>query len=134
MKKYLFYSIVVTIIDVIAVWLLMKLFKVPLVYANTIGVILGFVIHYFLASKSVFDTSYGILGFAVYLGTFIFGIAFANYLIYVCYHYIFYFLSANLNFLLSKGVSIALPFFIQYYVRKYIYICMAKYKKSGEKL
>lgn len=126
--KYFWYSIISTVFDVILVLILLRVFKVTLVYANTVGVLLGFAVHYILASKSVFDFRYGILGFSVYAVTFLFGLALADYIIYISYNNVFYFLKNSVNFLLSKCASIVIPFFILYFMRKYIYFIIKKYK------
>ncbi|MCD2346181.1 GtrA family protein [Clostridium guangxiense] len=124
--KYLFYSTIVTVIDFFVVWALTNFLNVNLIYANTIAVILGFIIHYILASKSVFNTGYGIKGFTVYILTFILGLICADVLIYVSYEYLFYFMENNIKLLLSKGVSIVGPFFIMYFIRKYAYKILNK--------
>lgn len=124
--KYLFYSTIVTIIDFFVVWVLTNFFNMNLIYANTIAVILGFIIHYILASKSVFNTDYGIKGLAVYILTFIFGLICADVLIYVSYEYLFYLMENNTKLLVSKGVSIVGPFFIMYFIRKYLYEILNK--------
>lgn len=131
--KYLSYSIFVTFIDVFLVWLLMTFLGVQIIYANTIGVITGFIVHYFLASKSVFNVEYGIMGFLVYIGTFIIGLAMADFIVYLSYKNVFYFLGKDTNFLFSKGASIVAPFFILYFMRKYIYALIGKYyeKRGG---
>ncbi|MDD2483592.1 MAG: GtrA family protein [Eubacteriales bacterium] len=122
LEKYFFYSVIVAIVDTGIVWALLRFSLAHLVVANTIGVITGFVLHYMLASKSVFNTKYGLGGFVVYLGTFIAGLGFANWLIYISYHHIFMNWPTDLRILLSKGVSIALPFFAMYFARKYLFL------------
>jgi putative flippase GtrA len=111
----------------------MRCFKVNIIYANTAGVILGFIIHYILSSKSVFDMDYGVTGFIVYMGTFIVGLALADYLISTSYNHIFQYLPENIRFLLSKGVSLVVPFFVLYYARRYIYNFIGKhYSRNGD--
>ncbi|AAK80535.1 putative flippase GtrA [Clostridium acetobutylicum] len=129
--KYLSYSIFVTVIDIAAVWVIMSFLNVGIVYANTIGIIIGFIIHYLLASKSVFNVEYGILGIGVYFITFLFGLLMADFIVYLSYIRVFYFLGKDINFLLSKGASIVIPFFVMYFMRKYIYLFLGKY--FGEK-
>lgn len=124
--NYLFYSIVVTLVDTGIVWALVRFSEIHLVAANTIGVVSGFLLHYLLASKTVFQTEYGIAGFLVYLATFLFGLSFANWLIFMSYHYVFYAYSVNLRILLSKGVSIAVPFFVLYCLRKQLFLLLKR--------
>lgn len=130
--NYLFYSVIVSLVDTGIVWALVRFSVVDLVAANTIGVVTGFLLHYILASKSVFNTEYGIPGFAIYLGTFLFGLTFANWLIYVSYHYVFIVYTVDLRILLSKGVSIGVPFFAMYYLRKYLFLMLNRKLKGRE--
>lgn len=125
--RYFSFSVFVTFIDFFIVWILMKFFGLSIVFANTIGVIIGFIIHYILSSKSVFDTKYGIKGFIAYLGTFLIGLILADLLIYISYKYFMYFFGNYTSLMLSKGVSILAPFFIMYFLRKLIYRVMNKY-------
>lgn len=126
MANYLFYSVVVTLVDTGIVWTLVCYSVIHLVAANTIGVVTGFLLHYLLASKSVFKTEYGIKGFIIYLTTFLFGLSFANWLIYMSYNYVFFAYSVDLRILLSKGVSIAVPFFVLYYLRKHLFLLLKR--------
>lgn len=118
---YLCYSIIVTMVDISIVWLLHRIFSINIVAANTIGVISGTVIHYLLSIKSVFNFDYGVSGFSIYFITFLFGLSLADALIYIGNSYLFNTLTDNLNFLLSKGLSVVVPFFCLYYLRKLLY-------------
>jgi len=122
--NYFIYSVIVTVVDTGIVWTLVRFSTIHLIAGNTIGVITGFLLHYMLASKSVFNTEYGIAGFIIYLATFLFGLGFANWLIFMSYHYVFYAQSVDLRILLSKGISIAVPFFALYYIRKYLFLLL----------
>lgn len=119
--RYLSYSIIVTVLDITAVYIVNRVLGWSLITSNTFGVILGFLVHYILSSKKVFNTAYGASGFIIYLGTFILGLFIANFLIYVSYEFIFQDLNADVNLLLSKGVSVVLPFFFLYYFRRFLY-------------
>jgi len=114
-------SILVTFLDVFIYWMLLRYTNIPLIGANTIGVVSGFIIHYALSSKTVFKTNYSSRGFIVYLLTFLLGLVLANCLVYASYHYLFIYLGPNGRQLASKVVSIVIPFFALYYLRKYIY-------------
>jgi len=80
-----------------------------------------------LSSKKVFNTEYGAKGFIIYLVTFVLGLFIANFLIYVSYKFIFQRLNDDLNLLLSKGISVVLPFFFLYYLRKFLYEKLDEY-------
>jgi GtrA-like protein. len=125
-EKYFYYSVIVSFVDTGIVWMLVRYFSVHLIAANTIGVVIGFLLHYILASKSVFNTNYRPAGFIVYLATFFAGLMLADWLIYMSYHYVFTAYAVDLRLLLSKGVSIAVPFFAMYYMRKYLFLMINK--------
>jgi putative flippase GtrA len=119
--RYFLYSVFVTFIDTAIVWVLYRMLFFDVVTANTIGVVTGFVIHYILSSKAVFQTKFGVISFTIYLGTFFMGLVLADLLIFLGEHYIFVGLSENLSFLLSKGISIAIPFFFLYFTRRTLF-------------
>lgn len=113
-------SIGVTIIDVIVTYIL-KHFTL-LVIANSAGVITGGIIQYILNSKFVFHVNKNTKNFGIYVLTFIFGLILANLIIYysdMLFHY--YIFNERLIFLLSKGLSIIIPFFALYFIRKGLY-------------
>jgi putative flippase GtrA len=130
MLRYLLYSIFVTIIDTLIVWILYRVIGVNVVVSNTTGVVIGFIIHYLLSSKSVFDTDLGIPGFIIYLLTFLIGLALADWLIYAGETKLFQSLPVTLSFLSSKGLSIVLPFFFLYFLRKLSFNLLSKYIKA----
>lgn len=119
--QYLFYSILSTILDTAIVWVLYSWLDVNITAANTVGVVAGFVLSYVLSTRQVFDTDYGISGFLVYFGTFLFGLVLADVLITVSNQALVPHLAQWLAFLVSKGISVVLPFFILYFLRKFLY-------------
>ncbi|HBV89006.1 MAG TPA: hypothetical protein DEF42_20735 [Desulfosporosinus sp.] len=125
-SRYLIYSLLVALVDTMIVWSLTRFWSVSLITANTIGIVFGFILHYFLASKSVFHTEYGYKGLLIYLSTFIFGLVCANWLIYMSYEYMFDFCMIDLRLILSKGVSLVIPFFVLYFARKYLFSLLNK--------
>ena len=133
LAKYFIYSIIVAVADTLIVWILVRCSVTGIVSANTIGVITGFILHYILSSRSVFNAEYGICGFVIYLSTFLFGLGLANGIIFLCYEYVFAGYAIDLRLLLSKGVSIAAPFFVMYFMRKYLFGKLNKSKtRNGE--
>lgn len=108
-------SIFVTVIDVIVSRFSENFFS-PIV-SNTIGVIVGFIIQYFLTARHVYNTK-SIKSFLVFFGTFLINLFLANSIVFVCRTYIFGNSKSNIAFLISKGASIVLPFFITYFIRK----------------
>lgn len=112
---YGFISVLVTVIDIIIcrvceLWL-------PSVAANTIGVVTGFTVQYFLTARHVYNTN-NIKSFIVFLWTFFVGLIFANAIVYTSRTYIFGGADSSIAFLTSKALSIIFPFFLMYFLRK----------------
>lgn len=126
--KYFCFSALSTLLDVAVVWVLLHQFKVDLVIANTVGVISGFILSYLLSSKTVFDTELGAPGFIIFFGTFLLGLVAADALISGSYRLIRPHISEHFAFLISKGVSIVIPFFGLYFLRKWLYGLLRKRK------
>jgi putative flippase GtrA len=127
---YLFNSVIVTVLDSVIVWILYRILSVDLIISNTTGVIIGFIVHYILSAKAVFKTKYDLVSFIVYLATFLIGLAFADYLIYIGENNLFLSANADLRFFLSKGISIVLPFFLLYFIRRIIFNCLRSRNKQ----
>lgn len=124
--QYLFYSILSTILDVIVVWIAFHVTGIDLAVANTMGIITGFVLSYTLSLKSVFEAQHGVPAFAIYFSTSVIGMVLANCLITTTYAFSVSRCPEWFAFLLSKGVSVVLPFFVMYFMRKYMYLWLNK--------
>lgn len=127
-KSFLLYgsiSVFVTVIDII-VCRICELFA-SVVLANTIGVVTGFTIQYFLTAKHVYKTK-GIKSFFIFFSTFLFNLLMADGIVYFCRVFVFNHSSNNAAFLISKGISIVLPFLITYFIRKKL----MPYTEKGE--
>lgn len=117
-KSFILYGIIsvfVTLIDVATcrvceIWM-------PSVAANTVGVVTGFITQYFLTARHVYNKN-NIKSFVVFLWTFFVGLIFANLIVYVFRTFVFHGSDGTLAFLVSKGFSIVLPFFLMYFLRK----------------
>ena len=114
-------SIFVTIIDIIITYIFKSFFS--LVVANSVGVISGAIVQYLLNSKLVFHVeekkSKNLL---IYICTFVFGLIIANLIIYYSNEVLVsYFASEKICFLISKSLSIIIPFFGLYIIRKKLY-------------
>lgn len=129
---YLFFSMLSTIVDVTVVWITFHIMHIDLAVANTIGVVSGFFIGYFLSLKRVFNTRQSLGAFAVYVGTSGIGLILANYLITTAYDFSIAYCPEWFAFLFSKGVSVVFPFFVMYLMRKYIYMWLNKGVNSHE--
>jgi len=89
--------------------------------ANTIGVVAGFLLGYVLASKRVFEANYSMPSFLIYFGTFLGGLVLADVLITVTHRSLIVSCPEWFAFLVSKGVSVVVPFFAMYFARKVLY-------------
>ena len=127
---YFCISAIVTILDISIVWILRNNFNMGILSANTIGVVSGSILQYFLVSKYVFFVEYGIPGFLTFIGTFLFGLLLADWIIWFSSESLPHNLNKNLNLLISKGFSIAIPFFVLYGIRKLLFNLIKK-KRRG---
>lgn len=123
--RYVINSIVTTVVDTAIVWILVKM-GISIVAANTTGVIAGFLLGYVLTAAYVFQAAKGKMGFVIYFGTFLIGLVLADYLIWLGNIRLFATFSESVNFLLSKGLSIVVPFFVMYFLRKILYGILEK--------
>ena len=123
--RYGINSIVTTVVDTAIVWILVKM-GISIVAANTTGVIAGFLLGYVLTAAYVFQAAKGKMGFVIYFGTFLIGLVLADYLIWLGNTRLFATFSESVNFLLSKGLSIVVPFFVMYFLRKILYGILEK--------
>lgn len=110
--KYFIVSCLVSVIDLFISYLLYKVVKLNYLTACNIGIILGFIFQYFICTKYVFKTKITISSIIVFLATFLIGIALADGTMWTSYSLI------HLSFLISKILSMGVPFFITYFIRK----------------
>lgn len=118
---YGLYSVLVTLIDIGIVWILNKKLHINLVLANTIGVVAGSIIQYFSVIGNVFDQKVEARSFLIFFGTFLIGLFLADLTIYISDMILVNHFSDTGTFILAKGMSIVLPFFIMYGLRKFAY-------------
>ena len=127
--KYLGVSIASTVLDTIVVWILFHVLHMELTAANTCGVVSGFILGFVLSDRFVFQSDKKVLSFLIWFGTFLIGLAAANYVIDTSYNMAIAYFSELFSFLLSKGLSIVIPFFLMYYLRKFLYALINKGRK-----
>ena len=113
--KYFMISVFVTIIDIIVSW--GTEFLVPIIYANSIGVISGFIVQYFMTSKYVYNKK-NMKVFLKFFTTFLIGFVLADLIVYIFRVIIFENSEKLIVFMISKGFSIVIPFFVMYFIRK----------------
>lgn len=110
--KYFIISCLATGIDFSISYLLYEKATLNYIIAANLGIITGFILQYFLAIKYIFKNNGFATSFTVYVLTFILGILLANSTIWVSFQLI------ELSFAVSKGLSIIIPFFLMYFIRK----------------
>lgn len=113
---YGFISVFVTLLDMIASRASEYLLH-NAVWANTIGVVTGFIVQYFLTARHVYNSK-NKKTFFLFLVTFFIGLLLANGIVFICRSYLFHGSGTTIAFLVSKGFSIVIPFFFIYYLRK----------------
>lgn len=119
--KYLLFSAIVTVVDASVAWLLAMQLGVNLEIANSVGIVIGAVLHYIMSSGEVFDMEYGAIGSAIFFGTFAIGLVLANWIITTAFGIAVLYFGQDFSFLVAKGFSIVIPFFALYFLRKFLY-------------
>ena len=91
-----------------------------IVLANTLAVIIGAFAHYFLTLLLVFEKKNNAKSFIVYAVTFGLGLVLQNAIIWAFYEQLLVNQSELLRYVISKGMSLVIPFFLLYFIRSYL--------------
>lgn len=134
MMKYLLCSVFTALIDTVMGWVLIHAFSISIVPANTIGVVISTIIHYFLVTKSVFASRVSLLTCGVYLLTFFLGLALQDTVIWLFYDVLMRNVTEWFRFLFSKGMSLVVSFLVLYKTRQWLYSWADEHEKKGEKV
>ena len=102
-------------------WLLLHYLLYNIIAANTIAILIGAVLHYFLILLLVFKGKHNLSSVAVYFITFGLGILLQKGVIWVFYDVLLTDLPEVIRFVISKACSLAIPFSLVYYARKRLY-------------
>ncbi|MBQ6772476.1 MAG: hypothetical protein IJP48_00270 [Synergistaceae bacterium] len=94
---------------------------VGVVEANTISLVIGFVIQYFLCSRKVYQNNDFRTALMFFL-TWLVGLTMADSIVYFVRVIIFTNKPDILYFFIAKGFSIVIPFFFIYFLRKKLII------------
>lgn len=84
---------------------------------NAAGVITGFIVQYILCTRKIYAGS-NLRTMMIFFLTWLLNIGIAEGIIYVVRSLIFHNADGMIYFLVGKGVSIIIPFFITYFLRK----------------
>lgn len=117
---YLLCSCLTALIEMGIGWNLLKILP-NIVLTNTIAILISAIIHYFITLKFVFRQKNSIGNVVIYVGTFIFGIFLQDLVIAVFYNYILADNQEFIRYILSKIVSLAIPFVVLYLLRSFLY-------------
>lgn len=90
---------------------------VGVVEANTISLVLGFIIQYFLCAKKVYHNN-DVRTAVIFFLTWLLALGMADSIVYIFRVMIFDNRTEFLYFLIAKGFSIVIPFFFIYFLRK----------------
>ena len=111
---YFLISVFVTLVDIVVSRVSERF--VDVVIANTIGVVTGFIIQYFLCTRKIYKGS--VKSAVIFFVTWLIGLGLANLIVYVVRVLIFENREGFIYYLIGKGASIAIPFFVLYFIRK----------------
>ncbi|WP_432667603.1 GtrA family protein [Wukongibacter baidiensis] len=110
--KYFIVSCAATVIDFYLSYLLYEKIGLNYLFSTNLGIFCGFIFQYFTSMKFIFTNNKHIKSFAIYIITFFIGLTLANITIWVSFDFL------NLSFSFAKVLSIVVPFFITYFIRK----------------
>ena len=119
--KYAGFSLMTAAIESVIGILLLDLLGWSEVPANTVGLLIGAVIHYFCVTVHVFKGSVNPKTAAVYIATFLFGVLLQNAVVWVSVRAIGTLLNTELRYLSPKMLSLAVSFCCTFLIRKFGY-------------
>jgi len=110
---YFLISVTVTIIDFLILYTCMNLTD-NIIFSNTLGIVTGASIQVNLNYRYVYRHFLNKIDILFFVITFVANLLMANGLIFMSYSIL------NFNILVSKGISISIPFFITYFTRDFL--------------
>lgn len=99
---------------------MIQVFNISIIYANTAGIFVGAVVHHLLTLALVFDLRPNVHSMLAYIVTFAIGLFLQNAIIWLCYKVLFDGAALFWQYLISKGLSLIIPFALIYYLRTII--------------
>lgn len=115
--KYFACSVFTACLETMTGWILLHITSYGIVVANTAAVIFGAIVHYFITLLMVFEKRNNAKSFLVYVFTFILGLVLQNVIIWMLYEKVLFHMDEFLKYILSKGLSLVVPFFLLYFIR-----------------
>lgn len=110
--KYFIVSCVVSLFDFMIAYILYYTLGIHYLMACNLGIVAGFLLQYYLCVTYVFEKGTFLNSFAIFLITFITGFVLADITMWASFD------RFRFPFILSKGLSMAVPFFLTYIFRK----------------
>lgn len=110
--KYFIISCLASVIDFAISYLLYDVTNLNYLLACNVGIVSGFIFQCITCMKYIFDSKNLLSSFLIYFATFILGIAMADTTMWLSFDI------SHLSFLISKFLSMAVPFFITYFIRR----------------
>lgn len=110
--KYFIVSCLASIIDFAISYLLYNVTNLNYLLVCNVGIVSGFIFQCITCMKYIFNTADLISSLAIYISTFILGIALADATVWISFDIL------HMYFFISKIISMMVPFFITYFIRK----------------
>lgn len=99
-------------------WFLLQTFPNQIVVTNIAAILVSSVVHYVITTKYAFGAKRGVESALVYVITFVLGIVLQNAVIWFSYERALVMLSQPVRYVTSKALSLGIPFFALYFLRK----------------
>lgn len=110
--KYTIISFIVGTIDFLIAYFLYAALGVHYMLASNIGIAVGFLLQFTAGMKYVFKPNNYIKSFIVYIVSLLLGVTISNLILWFSFDYM------KMSFLISKFLSMVLPFFAVYFMRR----------------
>lgn len=110
--KYFILSCLASVIDFCLSYFSYKVINMNYLFSCNLGIFAGMIFHYSTSMKYIFKADDTIKSLITYLITFFLGLMLANGTMWVSYKLIYF------SFFISKVLSMGVPFFAMYFVRK----------------
>lgn len=115
---YLFCSVAAALVESGIGWIFLQTFSFHITIINTMAIFFGAVVHYFLTSIIVFKIKRNAASVLVYVLSFGIGILLQNAVIWLFYDFLLKAQTQGIRYAVSKALSLAIPFFAVYFIRK----------------
>ena len=102
--KYLACSVFTAVLETMVGWLLVHMVSCRIVAANTIAVLIGALVHYFITLLMVFEKKNNAKSFLVYIISFVLGLMLQNGIIWLFYEKILFAADDFWKYAFSKGM------------------------------